>query len=804
MMRVVTVLSAQALLCSVLGAAEVNLPRALVDGVRVELVASEPDIVTPVGLALDRSGRLLIVESHTHKRKQDYDGPQGDRIRTLTDTDGDGKFDQWGTFAEGYTHALNLVVHPTSGDVFLACRNEVRRLRDTNDDGIADQEVVIVRCETKENYPHNALGGIALSLGDGSTTYSGVDRLWLGFGENFGASYRLVGADGSSLAGRGGVGIVFRCGLDGGELQKYAVGFWNPFGLCEAQNRLFCIDNDPDASPPCRLIHVQPAGDYGHRWEYGRAGLHPLQAWDGELPGTLGMMAGTGEAPCTVLWQGSALWVSSWGEHRIERYWPSYSAPNTFTARREVVVQGDASFRPTGMVEAADGSIYVADWVSRSYPVHGAGRIWRITTPPTTESSSALVGPAQFRLDPQQQIFGHATEPERFQAPSSYELQGDATERLRNLQALRFREADPATARVREALNDPDPDVRLYAVRWIADEHRTEYKQDVAKLLAGELPSERYYLAVVAAIDWLTGERKPRHSRYADGLLARELRNKQRTPAIKTIALRMIDPNHKQLSPEVMETFLNSDHQPLQSEAVRTLGMQSQGKRISLLKRVVADKRLSETIRADAVAALASDATNQQPLLKRLASDESEVVRREAERVLRLSKLIPRQDEQKPAADDLPAWLQLLAKQPGDADSGRRLFHSAVGARCAVCHQHSGRGGRIGPELAHTAKKLSRQRLIESILQPSAEMAPQYTPWVLETDDGRVLTGLRLPQGGDNGKESYADSEGKRFTLRSEQVEYRTPSKASIMPQGLEQTVSVQDLRDLLAFLEQG
>src|SRR6185503_15598806 len=97
-----------------------------------------------------------------------------------------------------------------------------------------------------------------------------------------------------------------------------------PFG------RLFAVDNDPDSRPPCRLLHIVEGGDYGYKYRNGRKGTHPFTAWNGELPGTLPMVAGTGEAPSGLLacglgdklpsdYRGDLL-VTSWGDHRIERY----------------------------------------------------------------------------------------------------------------------------------------------------------------------------------------------------------------------------------------------------------------------------------------------------------------------------------------------------------------------------------------------------------------------------------------------------------------------------------------------------
>src|SRR5262245_56149014 len=70
-------------------------PRVANDRYQLELVAREPDIVTPTGLAFDRQGRLLIIESNTHQRPKDYDGPLTDRILMLAPPPGGTKLDHW-------------------------------------------------------------------------------------------------------------------------------------------------------------------------------------------------------------------------------------------------------------------------------------------------------------------------------------------------------------------------------------------------------------------------------------------------------------------------------------------------------------------------------------------------------------------------------------------------------------------------------------------------------------------------------------------------------------------------------------
>jgi len=781
-------------------------PRVTSDRYRLELVASEPEIVTPVGMTFDREGRLLVVESHTHKRTPDYQGPAGDRIRMLADSDGDGRLDRWSTFAEGFLHAMNVLARPDGG-VYVLSRHSVVLVRDTDGDGRADQQREIIHLESDDDYPHNGLGGIAL-LADGS--------LLVCLGENHGFAFEMTGSDGSKLAGTGGLDGVIHATADGGQLEWLAHGVWNPFSICvDPRGRMFAVDNDPDASPPCRLLHIVPGGDYGYRFQYGRAGTHPLQAWNGELPGTLPMVCGVGEAPTAIVAHAGSLWVTSWGDHRVERY-RIVPRGASFGAEREIVVQGNADFRPTGMAVAPDGSIYFGDWELRDYEVHGTGRVWRLTVPmddlaqqfppPTADEKHA----AQLSISGSE--VGAASSDPFVRTASVWNLsqQPDLVKavakvpsplfRISLLQARRLSGLRDAESTLREALADESPDVRLYAVRWIADERILTLRDDVAKLLDGPLASPRYYLAVLGAVDWLDHEPELRNTGINDALLVAELKNRERSPEVHALALRLLSPDDKFLTLDRLRSFLQQSYEPLRLEAVRTLTQQSNPERFDLLAATARDAKASDSVRAEAIAGLAAAAGQHRDVLEEFASGTNPMLARDAKRTLRLSGLWPAVVEKKPLAEDLAAWNEVL-NEPGDGAAGRRLFFSAVGARCAVCHRYDGRGGTIGPDLTNIGRINSRERIITSILEPSREIAPHYQPWLLVTTDGKSYSGLRLAKGGDDGIEPYADSEGREFTLTSDTIESRQASPVSIMPDGLEATISIDDLRDLVTFL---
>jgi putative heme-binding domain-containing protein len=353
---------------------------------------------------------------------------------------------------------------------------------------------------------------------------------------------------------------------------------------------------------------------------------------------------------------------------------------------------------------------------------------------------------------------------------------------------------------LRAALQDESPEIRLYAVRWIADERITALRDDVAKLLAAPPPSQRYYLAVLAAIDWLDNKPEMRAKEIADELLVRELKRDDRSPSARALALSLLLPDNKLLTPDRLREYMRSDYAPLRLEAVRSLALQSNPARFELLAGLAADESHSDELRAEAIAGLAPVAEKYRNLLEQFIEGGNETLSDEAERVLRLTKLRPASTETPPPAEDLAAWYKLLS-DTGDAAAGRRLFFSSAGGRCGVCHQHSGRGGRIGPDLTYISRNTSRERIITSILQPSQEIAPQYQSWVLVTDDGKTHTGLRMAEGGDDGTEEYVDSAGVHFRLPSNTIEMRTAASTSIMPSGLESTLSIDDLRDLVTFL---
>ena len=86
--------------------------------------------------------------------------------------------------------------------------------------------------------------------------------------------------------------------------------------------------------------------------------------------------------------------------------------------------------------------------------------------------------------------------------------------------------------------------------------------------------------------------------------------------------------------------------------------------------------------------------------------------------------------------------------------------------------------------------------MLQSILEPSRDVAPKFVPMVMQTTDGRVLTGLH------DGYKRYIGTDGNPFELNESDIEAKHMSTVSLMPDGIHKQLTLDELRDLLAFLE--
>jgi putative heme-binding domain-containing protein len=136
----------------------------------------------------------------------------------------------------------------------------------------------------------------------------------------------------------------------------------------------------------------------------------------------------------------------------------------------------------------------------------------------------------------------------------------------------------------------------------------------------------------------------------------------------------------------------------------------------------------------------------------------------------------------------------IIAASAGDTYKGETIYLQ----RCAGCHTLFQKGGKIGPDLtAYQREDLGT--VLPSIVDPSAEIREGFTAQVVSTTDGRTLSGFLADQ--DNAAIVLRGLDGQNVSLARKDIREMRALPASLMPDGLLQGLSDQEIRDFFAYL---
>lgn len=337
------------------------------EGFHVEMVACEPDIQNPVAMAFDDAGRIYITESFEYPRHEP--GPGKDRIKILTDTDGDGKVDQVKIFAEGLNIPSGIAVG--HGGVWVANAPDILFLEDTDGDDVADKSTVVVtgfgRYDTHE-LPN------ALTWGPD------------------GYLYGLNGVFNPSVIEQDGVKHAFTCAMfrihpKTKKFEVYCEGTSNPWGIA--------FDSVGSAFvSACVIDHLWHLTQSAYYLRQG--GPYPPHTWwaDSIVKHKHQMAAYCGieyfdsdaypEAYRDKLYMGNIHGgcINADGVERFGATYQGFGLPDLLTAN-------DVWFMPVAQKIGPDGCLYVLDWYDRYHCYQDAsadpkgvdrahGRLYRI------------------------------------------------------------------------------------------------------------------------------------------------------------------------------------------------------------------------------------------------------------------------------------------------------------------------------------------------------------------------------------------------------------------------------------------
>ena len=149
-----------------------------------------------------------------------------------------------------------------------------------------------------------------------------------------------------------------------------------------------------------------------------------------------------------------------------------------------------------------------------------------------------------------------------------------------------------------------------------------------------------------------------------------------------------------------------------------------------------------------------------------------------------------------PSRAEVAAKFQPAVETKGDAARGKALYLG----RCMICHRAEGAGMELGPDLI-TVKSKGRDALLTAILEPHKEVAPHYIAYDVTTKDGNAYTGIIARD--DATGLALKIMGGAEVALPRANIKGSTSSGKSLMPEGLEAGMTVQEMADLLTFIEE-
>ncbi len=366
------------------------------EGLELSLWASEEvgGFCNPTCIDVDHKGRVWVCESVNYRNTLHHiplRRPEGDRILILEDTKGEGKADKCTVFYQSPEILAPLGIAVAKDPVgpgykvFVCQSPDILVFEDKDGVGHADGP------------PKKLLtgfGGIDHDHGVHGILIGPDMKLYFSVGDPGGAA--INGLQSSDGKGRKWytndtdcrAGTVWRCDLDGTNLELLADGFRNEYEPCvDSFGTVFVSDNDDDGSQQTRICYVMPGGDYGYH--------HPrhVSHWNEEIPGVVPKVLRTyfGAPTGMCFYEGTLFPKKYWGQplhtdagpRQVRCYHLTPDGASYAVEREDMVNSTDTWFRPSDICVGPDGSAYIADWYDPGVGGHGIGdwtrgRIYRL------------------------------------------------------------------------------------------------------------------------------------------------------------------------------------------------------------------------------------------------------------------------------------------------------------------------------------------------------------------------------------------------------------------------------------------
>ncbi|MCA9065935.1 MAG: c-type cytochrome, partial [Planctomycetaceae bacterium] len=174
--------------------------------------------------------------------------------------------------------------------------------------------------------------------------------------------------------------------------------------------------------------------------------------------------------------------------------------------------------------------------------------------------------------------------------------------------------------------------------------------------------------------------------------------------------------------------------------------------------------------------------------LQRLALSKDDTIRSMATQLISAAAASPR--------EDVIAEYQSALVRPGNIEQGKALFVK----HCSICHKVGDLGNEVGPNLA-TMKSRGAAAVLTNVLDPNREVNPAWKDYVALTVHGTSHNGIIASESATN--IVLRRAEGKQDDLQRSEIDELRDTGRSLMPEGLEKQISIQDMADLIGWLMQ-
>ena len=370
-------------------------------GMKVELFASEPMLLSPSSIDIDHKGRVWVAEivnyrGHNGKR------PEGDRILILEDTNGDGVADTSKTYYQGRDIDSPHGVCVLGDKVIVSAGEQVIVFTDKNGDDKPDDKKILF----------NVVGGKQHDHGIHAFCFGPDGKLYFNFGN---ASRGLKTPDGKVIIDKAGneirdhrkpyqQGMVFRCDPDGSNVETLGWNFRNNWeAAVDSFGSIWQSDNDDDGNRGVRINFVMEYGNYGYRdeftgkgWRDKRSNIEkeiPDRHWHLNDPGVVPnlILTGAGSPTGIIIYEGNLFpklinqVIHCDAGPNICRAYPRKNNGAGYDAEMMPILSGgkDRWYRPSDVAVGPDGSLFIADWYDPGVGGHGMrdldrGRIFRV------------------------------------------------------------------------------------------------------------------------------------------------------------------------------------------------------------------------------------------------------------------------------------------------------------------------------------------------------------------------------------------------------------------------------------------